>query len=131
MEGRGEGMLKAASANVLQRNNFPVLLLFFFYFSPLPVFFFPLYLLSAISATLGRQRKKKIFKNNHNEKLPPYEQNEKGPSRSWLSVPLRKRKGRYRRRQRRTLGAVTFATRKAEEEKDGGTEEVLCFCLSC
>lgn len=34
-------MLKAASANVLQRNNFPVSLLFFFYFSPLPVFFPP------------------------------------------------------------------------------------------
>lgn len=31
---RGEGMLKAASANVLQRNNFSISLLFFFFCLP-------------------------------------------------------------------------------------------------
>lgn len=101
----GEGMLKAASGTVLQQNNFSVSP-FFFFFSPLSQIFF-LHLLSAISATRGR-REKKIFKNNHNEKLHP-EQEEKDPGRGWLSAPLRKRKGRYRRRQRRPLGAVTFA----------------------
>lgn len=84
----------------------------------------------------ARQREsegKKIFKNNHNKKkLPPHEQKEKGPSRSRLYVPLRKTKGRYRGRQRRILGAATFATQKVEEEEtQGGLETPLCFCLLC
>lgn len=63
----GEGMLKAAPGTVLQQNNFSVSL---FFFSPLSQIFF-LHLLSAISATQGRWEEKKIFKNNHNEKLHP------------------------------------------------------------
>lgn len=133
-------MLKAASANVLQQNNFSFYSCFFSPSLPSLLFFLLLSsLLLAISATLGKERDrgrargKKIFKNNHNKKkLPPHEQKEKGPSRSRLYVPLRKTKGRYRGRQRRILGAATFATQKVEEEEtQGGLETPLCFCLLC
>lgn len=56
--GEGARVLKAASANVLQQNNFSFPL---FFSSPLVFYFFPS-LLSAISATQGRQRKKKSLK---------------------------------------------------------------------
>lgn len=133
-------MLKAASANVLQQNNFSFYSCFF---SPsLPsLLFFSSSFLSPFGnirnpGQRARQREsegKKIFKNNHNKKkLPPHEQKEKGPSRSRLYVPLRKTKGRYRGRQRRILGAATFATQKVEEEEtQGGLETPLCFCLLC
>lgn len=109
-------------------------------FSPLPAFFSSSFLSPFGNirnpGQRARQREsegKKIFKNNHNKKkLPPHEQKEKGPSRSRLYVPLRKTKGRYRGRQRRILGAATFATQKVEEEEtQGGLETPLCFCLLC
>lgn len=104
---------------------------FFFFFFPLSFWQYPQPW--AKSETEGERGEKKIFKNNHNKKkLPPHEQKEKGPSRSRLYVPLRKTKGRYRGRQRRILGAATFATQKVEEEEtQGGLETPLCFCLLC
>lgn len=97
-------MLKAASANVLQQNNFSFYSCFFSPSLPSLLFFLLLSsLLLAISATLGKERdrgrargKKSLKTIIIKKKLPPHEQKEKGPSRSRLYVPLRKTKGRYR-----------------------------------
>lgn len=100
-------------------------------FSAFPIFFFPpLCLPLAISATLGRQRRgrKKIFKNNHNKKKKPpilRSKRKRGSGRSRPSDLLRKRKGRYRRRQRGTVAGATFAAPKGGGRKGrryrGGT----------